>query len=463
MSFNNNTPLSILIFMAVPAVVAIEAYATTNFLGSISYLLLMVIIALNLHVAKNSLAINPYSVFSVMYSGLVVGGLYYSFSNGYFGKFLEFTSLSRADIEHYLVISQIYALICFLFFSFGYILFYKKSQDLKINYRNPFSIFLKKNYIIISSPLLIAGFLYWVWVCNVIAGGIFEALILFQVFPHLIKDAQISTLPYLLYYSGVYIYMMGLIINGKKLGAIFWLLSIAGFIISLSTARVAISVTYLLSQIYLIYLLFPENRKLMVKIILFVFTFSFFVFFLRIASNLYFLGQNVNFGEIEFFKVFIGGGNVTDLQQLVVVLGLLDDYPRGFGLTYFDWVRNTFGDFFGIKPSSIGLIIKDHFVSENSGAPTPTAIGEAFFNFHIAAPFFIFFIGAAFAIIYNSIGKNIGILSVFVYSSFVVNFAFLYPKVDSTMFSNFFWSVAPTLLILTSAYIFFNILKRSCR
>lgn len=455
--------LALVLLVALPLLVFLlwaESFSSTKYLSLVTLLLLVCMLLVNLIVSHNNVLINPMSVFSLMYAGFVVGGFYYAFSDGYFGKFIAFMDMDRALIEHYLVVGQLYAMVCFLFFSVGYLLFHRIHTTPMFDVKSSFDAFLQRYYLHLSVPLLWIGLVYWLWVCNTIAGGVIEAFQLFQLFPHLVAEHHVSTLPYLLYYAGVYVLLMGLIINHKKLGKLFFLISMLGFLIAISTARVTISLTFLLSQIYLVYLLVPDARSRSIKIITALFSLAFVIYFLRIASNLYFLGREFSLADLNFLQAIVGGGNVTDLQQLVIIFFSFDMNQALLGSTYFDWLRNTFGGFFGIEPSSIGLIIQSRYVSGDSGAPTPTAIGEAFANFNIAAPLFMSLVGMALACVHHWANRQTGVVALFIYASFIVNFVFMYPKVDSTMFANFFWAAAPTVMILLVAYWIFYLLKR---
>lgn len=438
-----------LLLVVIPIIFYYETLANIELLFSLSCFLLILISLLTYIVCRNNIAINPFSVFSFMYSGFAFGGIYYSFSDGYFGKFVGFIGIGPEMIEYYLLYGQLFSILCYCMFALGYIPLHKKNTSFVVHKGSLSSCgVLLRLYPFIASPLIIIGFAYWVWVCYQVAGGLIEAFMLFQVFPHLVKEQGLSTLPYHLYYAGVYILLLGKVLNDKRLGFIFLWVSMFGFFISISTARVTISITFILVQVFIIYLLRPDCRKILLNLIFSMFLFAFVIYFLRLMSNSYFLGVDFDVSDIEFFKTIIGGGNITDLQQLVVIFHAFDLNNLMLGSTYFDWMRNTFGGLFGIEPSSVGLYIKENYVPENSGAPTPSAIGEAYVNFLYGAPIFIFFIGILFALVNNWINKKKNILLIFIYSNFVVKFIFMYPKVDSTMFANFFWSSFPTLAII---------------
>lgn len=436
-----------------------EVYATTNYLSSLSFILLILIVFSVLFLNNNEL-VSPLSIFSVMYFGYVVGGYYYAQSNGYFGKFIEFVELNRMQSEQYLIMAMFFSIICYIFFVLGYSINKSKKVKLFTIKQSHFTCFLKKYYLLLSIPFLCIGFLYWVWVSNTIAGGIIDSLILFQVFPHLVEEYQISTIPYLFYYSGIYVWLLGLVLCEKKINSTFLIASMIGFIISLSTARITLSVTYILAQLVFYYLVSFESRKKVLIVIISIFVSAFVVFFLRELSNYYYLHDNIQGSDLDVLRSIVGGGNVTDLQQLVIIFYSFDFNNALLGVTYFDWLRNSVGVALGMDPSSVGLIVSRQYVPSNSGAPTPGAIGEAYANFSLAAPMFMFYVGYVFSYLHNRVLGSSNIFMLFTYSAFLVCFVFMYPKVDSTMITNFFWGSAPTLVLLLFYYLLFNLIPK---
>jgi hypothetical protein len=437
-----------------------EVHATTHYLSLLSFILL-IFIMFSVLFLNNSELVSPLSFFSVMYFGYVVGGYYYAQSNGYFGKFIGFVDLSRAESERYLMLAMLFSIVCYIFFVVGYSINNYKKTELFIIKQTPFTSFVKKYYLFLSLPLVTIGFIYWVWVSNTIAGGIIDSLILFQIFPHLVEEYEISTAPYLFYYAGVYVWLLGVVLRGKKVSSAFVVASLIGLIISLSTARITISVTYILAQLVFYYLVCFESRRKIFIITISLLASAFVVFFLRELSNYYYLHDDIQGSDIDILRSIVGGGNVTDLQQLVIIFYSFDFNNALLGLTYFDWLRNSIGVLFGMEPSSVGLIIAKTYVPSTSGAPTPGAIGEAYANFSFATPIFIFLVGYSFSYIHAKVLNSSNIFMLFTYSTFLVCFVFMYPKVDSTMITNFFWGSAPTLFLLSFYYCLYLIIRNS--
>jgi hypothetical protein len=304
-----------------------------------------------------------------------------------------------------------------------------------------------------------------VWVSHQIAGGVLDALMLFQIFPHLVAEHKISIAPYLLYYAGINIWLLKLIESRSQIGIWFYIFSILGFFISVSTARISITLTYAFTQMYLVYMVNPNSRTLIHKYFVIMALLGFFIFFLREVSNHLFINNGLGLDGFEFniFSSIIGGGNVADLQQLVIIFLTYGSGELLFGLSYLDWLNNAMSGVFDLQAQSVGLRIASLYVPETSGAPTPGAIGEAFANFHLLAPFLMFVFGVFLARLDSFVAKREKIIPYFLYASFLTSFVFLYPKVDSTMFANFFWNSFPTLMVLFVAVTSLKILKFSCQ
>ena len=437
-------------------------YATTNYLLTLSVVLTFQIILFNFK-KNDKFFIDPLFIFSLIYFGYAVGGIYYSFSNGQFGKFLGFLNLDRHVTEQYLVYALIYANVCYFAIATGYRLFVRANNFYVPEIESTIASYLINGGGVPIFLMILSGFAYWIWVSNVIAGGVINSLILFQVFPHLVAEHKISIAPYLIYYAGINIWLLKLILKGSNINIPFIFFSILGFIISASTARISITLTYAFGQLYLIYMVHPQSRKSIHRIFLTIICIGLGLFFLRDISNHLFLndGGGLEGLELNFFESIVGGGNVSDLQQLVIIFKTFNLNEILFGLSYFDWLNNSLSNVLDLKPTSVGLRVANLYVPDTSGAPTPGAIGEAFANFHILAPLFMFFFGASMALLKNLIDRKNSVILYFTYSCFLTSFIFLYPKVDSTMIANFFWNAFPTVFILLSLSLIFKLISFS--
>lgn len=420
-------------------------YATTSYISIIASLLIVVIMFSNYLYGRNIL-INPLSMFSIMYIGYALGAYYYAFSDGDFGKFVSYLNLTRIEVESLLVYALVYALVCFLFFVFGFSVFYKKVNkfDFQISKKN---LLVLDYYKPICFILLFIGLSYWVWVSYTLAGGIIPMLLYFQAFRHLIDDAQLTTLPYHLYYSGIFFWLLASTIKYNKVSFYFLFFSFLGLVIGLSTGRITLAFTYIMAQLIFYYYYFPNKRKKIIFILFSIMSSGFIIYFLRILSNQYFMGVDLDLSDKSFVSTIIGDGNITDLQQLVIVFKTFDSSNILLGASYLDTFRNTVGVQFGFEPHSIGLLIKELYIPSTSGAPTPGAIGEAYANFLFFGPLIMFMIGSIFSYIYMKVSYSNNPLIIMVYAIFLARFVFMYPKVDSTMMINFLWGAMPLIII----------------
>lgn len=438
----------------------LEMNVKYSFLPTLSFILILVIAFFNVY--KNDLDFfSPLTIFSIMYVGYALGGLYYSDSDGYFGKFIAFLDLEPLRVVELMRLGLVYAIISFIFFGLGYSLYKRPIRFKDSTSHLRFWRFYARYYYLIVIPFLLIGLVYWYWIAQETSGGIVNMLIYFQAFRHLAEDAQVSTLPYHFYYAGIYLWLLAMYIRNGKVNIYFILFSFIGFVINLSQGRITLAVTFILSQMFFFALADEKLRKKIFVYFISLMLIAFAVYFLRVLSNSLFIGSDANVIESDFLGIIIGGGNISDLQQLVIIFHTFSIGESTLGFTYIDWFRNTMGQFLGMDPSSVGLTIKQLYVPDSSGAPTPGAIGEAFVNFNIAGPIVLFFIGAFFAILYKFVMKRGNSLLLLIYSVFLARFIFIYPKVDSTMLINFLWGVTPFLLGIVVFFIFYILVIRT--
>ncbi len=432
----------------------VEYSATTNFLATLSFTLLVLMMVFNFYLNDNDY-FSPLTIFSLMYVGYALGGYYYANSGGDFGRFIEFTSIPQDKVVDLFQYALIYAFFSYLSFGLGYVIFKQKIAFIHRHRSGGFWPFFGQYYLLLVVPFLLIGVVYWYWIALVTAGGLVNMLLYFQAFTHLVSDAGVTTLPYHFYHAGIYIWLLGLVVTGKKVGSTFILLSLLGMVIIMSQGRITVAITFIISQLFFIALIDVRNRKKILFYFAVLMGFAFFVYFLRLLSNGLFIGAEVDLVGKGFLKEMIGRGNVADLQQLVLIFHTFTLDKLMLGATYLDWLRNTVGQFFGFEPSSVGLMIKSLYVPDTSGAPVPGAIGEAYANFGVAAVAMMFFIGAAFAGLYRFVMKKGSLFLLLIYAVFLAKFVFIYPKVDSTMMVNFLWGVMPFVVAMLGFYLVF--------
>lgn len=404
---------------------------------------------------------NSYFLFSSMYMGYALGGVYYSDSKGYFGKFIEFYQMDPVKVNELMTLSLFFALCFYIVFSLFYF-----SIDFNVNRRvksfvsyDKFEIYLAHKSPYFIFPGFVFSLVYWIYVSHVSAGGLYNAVIYFQLFPHFIAESGLSIAPYLILYSSVYLLAIRKAILKTKISFSFVFLVMFSVIVILSTGRIAQAIVFIFSLAIFFLMVRPWLYGRVVMLFTSVFFLAIGVHFARILSNYYYLG--IPFYEIDsdILRVIVGGGNVSDLQQLVIVLDTFSVDNFLMGSSYFDWIRNTLGKYFGFEPSSVGLIVHSLIIPEgsSSGAPTPGAIGELYANFGLFSLFFSFILALILKYIDCASKTSHSKIAVMIYSVFITHFVFLYAKVDSTMLVNFMWSVLPMFIVIFAFFFIFTI------
>lgn len=425
------------------------------FLFGLSLALLYLIVSFCIF-AKSGEAFSPLIWFSAMYSGYVLGGMYFSFDTIHLGKFFELSGIPLEKINFYIVVAQIYAMVCYITFAAGYYLGDRKQSICPISYEN------NRQYLpglrTVGSLFLLIGFVYWLYTAYVLAGGPIEMFMSFSSFIYLLEENRVTTLPYLFYFVGSHFLFFYMIFHKKRPPKFFSIVVIIGLLILLSKGRITSSLTYALSFMVMYYFVYHDSISLKKWSMYFAtgIAIGLALLFLRVSSAYYYLGQDDPLAALSglneilevFFEVLVGWGNVTDIQQLVLTFNVWGIEDSLFGISYFDWFVNLFANTFGYEPVAMGIRILKIYFPDKVGGPTPGAIGEAYANFSLLAPFFMFLVGFGFSKLYCYAKQSGDIRIVFIYAVFLVTFIFLYAKVDSSLFLGFLWAALPTIVSL---------------
>ncbi|MDG4867879.1 hypothetical protein P8631_07685 [Guyparkeria sp. 1SP6A2] len=418
-------------------------------------------------VQRLELAFSPLTVFLVSYFGYAVGAVYYSVS----GEVGKFSTLTGTEVEFwaYAPAVSLLLVLCLFGFGLGYLLgeyrsgfsrqdrFYRESRaDLSGSW-----LFLVYKPVVFIS--LSVGIFWWAYIAHTVSDGIVQFIKEFQLFPHRVSEYGISTLPYHFYYPGIFLWLYVFLLKGKTPGVLFWSFSLLGALINLTQGRVMLSATFLMALLVAVGLCRPDLRTRIVFFLVGVVFLAVVAYFLRIYSNYSYIGKEFNLFEQGVISSSVGslvaGGNVPDLQQLVIILHTWGQSGFLYGLTYLDSFKNILSGVFGWDPSSVGLQIKSVYFPEESGPPTPGAVGEAYVNFGLFSPVFFVFVGFILAKIYRKVLFSDSVFLYIVYAIFATRFVFMYPKVDSTMMVSFFWGVFPFLSLLVLSYVLYFFLR----
>jgi len=410
--------------------------------------------------------LNSYFMFSLMFMGYAIGGVYYNFSNGYYGKFLEFYHLPNYEVEIIIEMSLLYCLAFYILFTLGYFRFAINRTGFSIKYSNQtvsnFLIFLYNFKSILLYPIAVVVIAYWCYVCIVSAGSIFNAIVFFQLFPHFIEESGLSIAPYIIFYSIVYLLFVIDIENRGSPTKLTLSFAVVGLLMILSTARISQGASFLLTLLLFYYFYSTKARKNAVYMFLCIVFLGISVHFLRELSNHYYLMGDLSLEIDGVLKTVIGGGNIADLQQLVIVKDIFRDGSYEYGATYFHWLNNLFGKYFGLEPTSLGIKIYDAIVPKgsSSGAPTPGALGELYANFYYYGLLLAPAIGFVFSYIDRISLTSSSPWVKISYTMFLSFFIFLYPKVDSTMIINFIWAFVPFYIMIGAFSVVYLVVKK---
>ncbi|WP_322522345.1 hypothetical protein SR882_05580 [Guyparkeria halophila] len=410
---------------------------------------------------------SPLTFFSVSYLGYAVGAIYYSIAGGV-GKFSILTG-TEVEFWSYAPSVSLLLVLCFIGFGAGYLFGEFRihgcrakppSREAAAGQKGKWLLSVYKPIVFIS---LFIGLVWWVYIAYTVSDGLWQFIKEFQVFPHRVAEYGISTLPYHFYYAGIFLWLYVFLLKDESPGVLFWLLSLVGVLINLTQGRVMLSATFLMSLLVALGVFRPVLRARIVYLLLGVVVLAIVAYVLRIYSNYSFIGKEFDLFDGGLVSSVLGslvaGGNVPDLQQLVIIT---HGWPHGsgvYGLTYLDGFRNMFSGLFGFEPSSVGLQIKELYFPDRSGPPTPGAVGETYYNFGMFSPLFFVFVGFVLAKIYRHVLASGSALLYIIYAIFLTRFVFMYPKVDSTMIVNFLWGVGPFLFILLVSYLCWGFLR----
>jgi hypothetical protein len=444
---------------------ALIKYSTSSILLLLGILICYVIVATIFNSPRDSFY-SPLYWFSIVYIGYSFGAVYYALGNIDRGKFLNLAGFGD-DVYIYLEYAALWVIFSYIFFVIGYLTSYKKCE-INLDYsqkRIKFYKYICRVAYILIPLLLILGGGYWIFLSYKLAGGPLDLLTKFAAFSHMIKDYEGTTLPYHAYYIGIFLWLFVIVSSGGKIGYSYYAFSFMGLIINLSQGRIMNSITYLLVQVafYSLTRKLPPKFKKNFYILLLFFFVGFIALFLRISSSMLYIGKDSSYLFVDSMRdtlslmaqIIIGWGNVSDLQQIAIIFKIWAG-KHLYGVTYFDWLINMFGKYVGLEPSSVGLTIKRIYFPDESGPPTPGAIGEAYANFGVFGLIFMFAVGSGLSRLFYHVKRSGNLLLVMCYSMFLMRFVLLYAKVDSTVLVNAIWLIVPFSVIIGIIYLMYR-------
>lgn len=426
------------------------------------------------------------------FGGYALGGFYYAlwgFQNAYF---LNLAKVD-ADRESWFVLSTLIVLGGLITCNFAFWLADRRLARIEIRAGSatlvsPFPDEILLLAKIIAIIFLTLGVAYWLYFAHVIAGGVFAQFANVAAYRYLAADAQMSALPFHFAYLGIELWML-LWLFDPRYRSVGLLFIPIGMIIILSTGRIALSNAFGFAAI-LAYL-FATHDKVDWRFFAVTFTamapINIAFYFFRQYSSYRYIGRPQDFplaenvavsnsamvatprregveawlepiaapeliGKISYIaKGLIGGGNVPDLQQIILIVkGLLDGrLVLEYGATYVDWIQNLLGSRIGSPNTGIqstGYRVLEAYFPQKVGGPTPGMIGEAILNFGPLAPFALFAFAFLMTLLYSSAVRSRSVLARLLYCKFLIGIWALFLKVDSSLLLGFLWAAAPIVL-----------------
>jgi hypothetical protein len=431
---------------------------------------------------------------NVGFVGYAIGGLFFSIFGFNKALFLNLAKFGLNDREYWFAIALLIAGAGLCVFNLGFFFADKhvairKAPLIVSNTTLPPPIVLLGK---VSAIILIAlGLAYYVYFANRVAGGILPMVGQVGAYPHLVEAAGLSSLPFHLLFGGALLWLMMWLSTDRHRWIGFIFIPI-GALVTLSTGRIAAANAYLFSAV-LFYAFVVTGRagwKTFATGFICFLPINIVYYFFRDYTSYAYIGTPEKFplllkpdptppwvtsgtssafrwlGDFAAFhwlgdflakywsktsyilQSLIGGGNIPDLQQLILIVSGLTDgrLKLEYGATYFDWLVNLIESRVGFSDTniqSVGYRILHAYFPAKNGGPTPGMIGEAILNFGVFAPVALFAIAYSIVRIYAAVARSESMFFRLIYCQFLVNTWALLLKVDSSLLQGYLWLVAP--------------------
>ncbi|MDR7028997.1 hypothetical protein [Rhizobium rosettiformans] len=430
---------------------------------------------------------------SLGFLGYSIGGIYY-FAFGYENaNFLNLAGIDLSDRGEWFLIAMTTVLcgffVCSLGFHFGdrYAQRYLEPGSVNIVGRS-FPSMLHIWGGLAAIVLTILGVLYWVYFARQIAGGVISMFQNVAAYRYLAADAGMSAIPFHLAYGGALLWML-ICLDTKRNHPVALIFLPVGAVMILSTGRIALANGFAFSGIIAYYFALKGcvNWKVFAGALFLLLPFNVVFYFFRVYTSYAYIGKAEEFVLLEVgrdvdvetasalfykfkyvLKALIGGGNVPDLQQIILIFhGLFEGRLHlEFGSTYFDWLRNLSGVRIGAPNEgvqSVGYRILAAYFPQKTGGPTPGMMGEAILNFGFLAPLAIFAFCFLMAIVFARASRSQSLLVKLLYCQFLIGIWALFLKVDSSLLLGYLWAAGPISLCWFGLHVLARLRERMLR
>ncbi|WDR07287.1 hypothetical protein PSQ90_07670 [Devosia rhodophyticola] len=430
-------------------------------------------------------ALHPAFWTNLGFVGYAVAGFYYSAFGYQNATFLNLAGFDAEGRRGWFVMALLIAAIGLIVFNLGFKLGDRHSGPLKKSSVKealpaPVLVFGKVSAV----ALILLGLAYYFYFADRVAGGVMPMIGQVGAYPHLVAAAGLSALPFHFVYGGALLWLLTWIQDRRLNWLSLAFVPVAALVI-LSTGRIAYANAYLFSALlFFVYVTrgyagwktFGSSLVVLLPI-------NVGYYFFREYTSYAYIGKPEQFPlfadpvpnftstpsifgnlspvmeKMEYvFRALIGGGNVPDLQQIILIVhGLIEKRLQlTYGTTFFDWIINLAGSRVGepdAAPLSVGYRILNAYFPEKNGGPTPGIIGETILNFGFLAPLAIFCIAYCMTRIYAVINNSRSLLIQLLYCIFLVSIWALLIKVDSSLLDGYLWMIVPISLCWVSLVI----------
>jgi oligosaccharide repeat unit polymerase len=394
---------------------------------------------------------------------VVVSNLYFIY-NGINESRYAPDYLLRTNIETLFNKASFYYFIGFVSILGGYKLIpAQKFRGMTFYSETKFNTIVTKCLIVL---FIIAGIINLLGNINTVDGGDF-----FKYMSNMgdIDRTQNLGLGYLLYPMAVYLLIYLYFKQGKTIDVFFLAVVIIGFIMKLSTGRIASAFFYVISILVLIY--YNQKTNLQTKFtnksyyatFFVIILLGFFFFFFRRVGNLIYQQGGISSEIVEGLNdnasyLLIGSGNIPNTPLFMKIIDSWEiDHGFLYGESFITWLYNGVPS--RIKPLDYqpSVMIKQLWYPGPGGNLPPTSVGEMYMNFGFWGPVAgLFFVGLLFKLIKNYVVKSGKYWVYVIYASIFLPFTLIYPKgeFDNINMKNLITYLIPYILVIILSFFF---------
>ncbi len=403
----------------------------------------------------------PVLLFSVIYYSAVVSAFSLLYNN-----FQERMALSGAATIASFNNVLIWLIVGYIFFCLGYHPFITKQQ---IRYTSFGPSNVPKPMLKVIAFVFIAISLGWfVYTAKTLSGNLLAHLQKLSILRSEYRSEGLSTALYQIGYAGMYLWFY-IWLQTRKHSFLLILCIIITSLMSFSTGRITLTVTYVLSFVVLFRYSIPLSPKNIRKTYLIapaIVSVGILMYLFRLSSFQYTkYGMKDNLWEIFQTLLFTGdglqsmveGANLLSIATLMTILSSWEDrvgFLWGESLLWsiLNCIPPTIRELLGWQEDvpRVAMVIKQTwYMHDPCGGLPPSLVGEFFVNFgYIGIPVGMFLYGMFCAFIYNTMQKQRNYWVLLIYTAILTRFSFTLSRGSFSDITGVFWMAVPTLVIV---------------